>query len=68
METMTIFVKEATAENPVQSLESILAQVSEIERALVDVETGEVKISFDANQISKEQIIKRIQVEGFHIN
>lgn len=67
METTTIFVKEATAEKPVQSLESILAQVTEIERALVDVETGEVKISFDPDQISEEQIIKRIQVEGFHI-
>ncbi|QHJ70295.1 heavy-metal-associated domain-containing protein [Planococcus halotolerans] len=67
METMTIHIKEATAEKPIQSLEDILADVPEIERALVDVEDGEVKISFDENQISEEQIIKRIQLEGFHI-
>lgn len=67
METMTIHVKEATAEKPIQSLENILSEVPEIERALVDVEDGEVKISFDENQISKEQIIQRIQIEGFHI-
>lgn len=67
METMTIHIKEATAEKPIQSLEDILAGVQEIERALVDVEDGEVKISFDKNQISAEQIIKRIQLEGFHI-
>ncbi|WP_033542388.1 heavy-metal-associated domain-containing protein [Planococcus sp. CAU13] len=67
METMTIFVKEATAEKPIKALEDVLAQVPEIERALVDVENGEVKIDFDNNQISEEQIIKRIQVEGFHI-
>ncbi|RLQ90376.1 hypothetical protein [Planomicrobium sp. Y74] len=67
METMTIHIKEATAEKPIQSLEDILADVPEIERALVDVEVGEVKISFDENQISEEQIIKRIQLEGFHI-
>ncbi|WP_203331982.1 heavy-metal-associated domain-containing protein [Planococcus beigongshangi] len=67
METMTIFVKGATEEKPVQSLEDLLAEVPEIERALVDVENGEVKINFDENQISEEQIIKRIQVEGFHI-
>ena len=67
METMTIQIKEATAEEPIQSLEGILADVPEIERALVDVENGEVKISFDQNQISEEQIIKRIQVEGFQI-
>lgn len=67
METMTIHIKEATAEKPIQSLEAILVDVPEIERALVDVEVGEVKISFDENQISEEQIIKRIQLEGFHI-
>lgn len=67
MKTMTIHIKEATAEKPIQSLEDILADVPEIERALVDVEDGEVKISFDENQISEEQIIKRIQLEGFHI-
>lgn len=67
MKTMTIFVKEATAENPIQSLEAVMAEVPEIERALVDVDDGEVKISYDENQISEEQIIQRIQVQGFHI-
>lgn len=67
METMTIHVKEATAEKPIQSLEGILSEMPEIERALVGVEDGEVKISFDEEQISKEQIIQRIQIEGFHI-
>lgn len=67
MPTMNIRVKEATKEKPIQSLEEILAEIPEIERALVDVEEGEVNISFDENQISEEQIIKRIQDEGFHI-
>ncbi|MCM3610115.1 heavy-metal-associated domain-containing protein [Planococcus sp. MERTA32b] len=67
MQTMTVHIKEATAEKPIQSLEDILADVPEIERALIDVENGEVKITFDENQISEEQIVQRIQVEGFHI-
>lgn len=67
MRTMTIFVKEATSETPIQSLESVLAEVPEIERALVDVDDGEVKISYDENQISEQQIVQRIQLEGFHI-
>ena len=67
MKTMTIYVKEATAEKQIQSLEDVLAEVPEIERALVDVEDGEVKISFDENLISEDQIIRRIQGEGFHI-
>lgn len=67
MRTATIFVREATAEKPIVSLERLLAEVPEIERALVDVQYGEVKITFDENQISEEQIVQRIQVEGFHI-
>lgn len=67
MQTMTIYIKEATAEKPIQSLEGILSDVPEVERALIDVEDGEVKITFDENQISEEQIIQRIQIEGFHI-
>lgn len=67
MKTMTIFVKEATAEKSIQSLEEVLAGVREIERALVDVEDGEVTINYDENQISEDQIIRRIQLEGFHI-
>lgn len=67
METITIYVKEATTEKPIQALEEILAGVPEIERALVDTADGEVKITFDVEQISKEQIIKRIQIEGFHV-
>ena len=67
MQTMTIYIKEATAEKPIQSLEGILADVPEVERALIDIEDGEVKITFDENQISEEQIIQRIQIEGFHI-
>ncbi|MFD1030019.1 heavy-metal-associated domain-containing protein [Metaplanococcus flavidus] len=67
MRTVTIFVKEATAENPIQSLEGVLAEVKEIERALVDVENGEVKITFDEEQITEQQIIQRIQLKGFHV-
>ncbi|TAA73527.1 heavy-metal-associated domain-containing protein [Planococcus salinarum] len=67
MKTMTIFVKEATAEKSIQSLEEVLAGVPEIERALVDVEDGEVTINYDENQISEDQIIRRVQLEGFHI-
>lgn len=67
MKTMTIYVKEATAEKSIQSLEEVLAGVPEIERALVDVEEGQVTINYDENQISEDQIIRRIQLEGFHI-
>lgn len=66
--TMTIYIKEATTEKPIQSLEDILNEMSEIERSLVDVEEGEVKITYDENQISEDQITQRIQLEGFHIS
>ena len=67
MATMTIYVKEATAENPIQVLETMLMSMEEIERALVDTEEGEVKITYDDAQIAEDQIVKRIQLEGFEV-
>lgn len=67
MATMTIYVKEATAENPIQVLETMLMSMEEIERALVDTEEGEVKITYDDAQIGEDQIVKRIQLEGFEV-
>ncbi|MDN7242033.1 hypothetical protein QWY14_09500 [Planococcus sp. N028] len=64
---MTIYVKEATEEKPLQSLESFLLEMEEVERALVDVEEGGVAITFDPDQISADQLAKRIQLEGFHL-
>lgn len=67
MATMTIYVKEATAEKPIQALESMLMGMAEIERALVDIDEGEVKITYDESQVGEDQIVKRIQLEGFEV-
>lgn len=67
MATITIYVKEATAENPIQTLETLLMNMEEIERALVDTEEGEVKITYDEAQVGEDQIVKRIQQEGFEV-
>lgn len=67
MSTMTIYVKEATEEHSIQALESMLVGMVEIERALVDIEEGEIKITYDEAQIAEEQIIRRIQLDGFEV-
>jgi copper chaperone CopZ len=67
MAVMTIHVKEATSESSIQEIEGLLLKMDEIERALVDVEEGGIKITYDENQVDEDQIIKRIQLEGFHI-
>lgn len=64
---MTIYVKEAVNEQPIQTLETFLVQMDGIERALVDIEDGEVKIEFDENLVSQEKIKKRIQQHGLHL-
>jgi copper chaperone CopZ len=63
---MTIYIKEATNEQPVQTLETILMKMDGIERALVDIEDGEVKITYNENQLSQEQIFLRIKQSGMH--
>ncbi|QDY45059.1 hypothetical protein FK545_04765 [Planococcus glaciei] len=59
--------KEATSATSIQEIEGLLLKMDEIERALVDVEEGGIKITYDENQVDEDQIIKRIQLEGFHI-
>jgi copper chaperone CopZ len=38
-----------------------------VERALIDMEDGEVKIEYNENQVTQEQIIKRIQQHRLHL-
>lgn len=67
MKDMTIFIKEATREEPILELETILMKMDGVERALVDVDDGEVKITYNENQIDGESIKNRIQQHGLHL-
>ncbi|PLR77508.1 hypothetical protein CU633_10255 [Bacillus sp. V3-13] len=67
MAQMTIYVKEAVNEQPIQTLETILSQMDGIERALVDIEDGEVKITYDETQVAQEKIKTRIEQHGLHV-
>ena len=66
MADTTIYVKEATNEQPIQTLETILIQMDGIEWTDVNMEDGEVKITYNENQVTKEQIINKIQQYGLH--
>ncbi|WP_246040134.1 heavy-metal-associated domain-containing protein [Ectobacillus funiculus] len=68
MAETTFFVKEAISAGPVQTLEAMLTEMDGIERALIDVEDGEVKIQFDETKVSEERIAITLQQHGFHIS
>ena len=67
MKDMTIFIKEATREEPILELETILLKMDGVERALVDIDDGEVKITYNENQIDGEIIKNKIQQHGLHL-
>lgn len=67
MATTTIFVKEATSEPVIHTVESLLTQMNGIERALVDVNDGEIKIEYNDRDIVHDQIIDRLEQHGLHI-
>ncbi|RBW70143.1 hypothetical protein [Bacillus taeanensis] len=67
MEDMTVYIKEATKEKPIQTLEEILIGMNGVERALVDIEDGEVKITYNENEIAQDHILNRIKNHGLHI-
>lgn len=64
---LTIYVKDAVNERPIQSLESILSQMNGIERALVDTEDGEVKIEYNETQVSPEKIKETVLQHGLNL-
>ncbi|WP_088105593.1 heavy-metal-associated domain-containing protein [Halalkalibacter urbisdiaboli] len=67
MQDMTIIIQEATKEQPIQTLEVTLMQMNGIERALVDMDDGEVKVSYNENEVNKDQIITHIKQHGLHV-
>ena len=66
-EELTLYVKEATEQGTIQDLENILLKLNGVERALVDTEDGEVKISYDGSQISRKEVEENIQQNGFSV-
>ena len=67
LKDMTIYIKEAVHEQPIQTLETILVQMDGIERALVDTNDGEVKIIYNEAQVNQDKIKQRILQHGLHI-
>ncbi|WP_404466786.1 heavy-metal-associated domain-containing protein [Planococcus rifietoensis] len=67
MRKMTMYVKEAKSQRPIHDLEDLLLKEPGVERALVDVEDGEVKLELDETKVKESQIIRLIKEAGFHL-
>ena len=63
----TIFIKEATSEEPIQAIERCLHELNGVERVLVDTDDGEVRIEYDEKVISKERIMITLNQHDFTI-
>lgn len=67
MQTTTLYVKEATTETAIENLENILLAADGIERAIIDVSDGEIKIDYTLGKIDEMQIIALIEEYGLHV-
>ena len=67
MLTATIFVKEAVSDGPIQSIQSILQQTKGIERAMIDVDDGEIKIEYNPDKINLQLITLLIEQNGLNV-
>ena len=63
----TIFIKEATSEEPIQAIERCLHELNGVERVLVDTDDGEVRIEYDEKVISRERIMITLNQHDFTI-
>ncbi|MBP3953058.1 hypothetical protein [Bacillus suaedae] len=65
MNEMTIYIEEAAQNRKsIQTLETSLMDIEGIERALIDVADGEVKLTYNSNKIKQETIVSFIQEKG----
>ncbi|PEZ81957.1 hypothetical protein [Bacillus sp. AFS017274] len=67
MQTTTLYVKEATSEGPILNLESILLKTEGVERAIIDVDDGEIKIDHSEDKLSLNQLITLIEQYGLNV-
>ena len=67
MQTTTLYVKEATSEGPILNLESILLKTEGVERAIIDVDDGEIKIDHSEDKLSPNQLIPLIEQYGLNV-
>ncbi|MFD2682175.1 heavy-metal-associated domain-containing protein [Bacillus seohaeanensis] len=67
MDNTTFYVKEATNEECIRTLETILSGIDGVDRALVDVEDGEVKIDFHSSQVTLDELKAKISQHGLHV-
>ncbi|MDM5219424.1 hypothetical protein QUF86_01045 [Peribacillus sp. NJ11] len=67
MQTTTLYVKEATSEGPILNLESILLKTEGVERAIIDVDDGEIKIDHSEEKLSPAQLITLIEQYGLNV-
>lgn len=68
MQTTTLYIKEATTEGPILNIESILLSTVGVERAIIDVDDGEIKIEYSEDQLSPEQLITLIEQYGLDVS
>jgi copper chaperone CopZ len=65
MAETTIFVKEATTDSIIQQIEQLLNQIDGVERVLIDTEDGEVKLEFDTDKITEEEIASMLMEQNY---
>lgn len=68
MQTTTLYVREATAEGPILNLETILLNTDGVERAIIDVDDGEIKIDHSVEKVSPDQLVTLIEQYGLNVS
>lgn len=65
MAEITLFVKEATTGQVIQQIEQTLNEYDGMERVLIDTEDGEIKIEFNDDVITEEQIATALMEQNY---
>ncbi|AQQ54392.1 heavy-metal-associated domain-containing protein [Planococcus lenghuensis] len=67
MEVVTFNVRDVTGKKGIEKLEKVLIDAPGVERALVDMEKEQVTIEYNAQQVSLDQLVARVEEHGCEI-
>lgn len=67
MEELTIFIKEVIDRETIQLVEKTLANNNSIERVLTDTSDGEVKVIYNEEEITPEEIKSIVTQRGLRL-
>jgi copper ion binding protein len=67
MAERTLHVQGMTCDACIETVEKVITDISGVERALADLDNGQVHVQYDNNQVKLDQLEQAIKNSGYEV-